>query len=188
VWTADTSSSPSSYTNAAEAGSKVHTTTNTVDTSDPSIPSGTPAAVFQSERYDPSTGAEMKWAFPVTAGSYQVRLYFAETWYGAPGGGAGGSGKRVFDVSIEGQLVLNDYDIFANVGAVKGVVKTFTVASDATLNIDFTHVVENPLIKGIEILPASTGGTGSLAASHVGESSHPLAVSVDDLTRRARIA
>jgi hypothetical protein len=130
-----------------------------------SIPAGTPAALFQSERYDKSAGAEMSWAFPVTPASYEVRLYFAETWFGAPGGGPGGSGKRVFDVSVEGSLVLDDYDIFADVGALRGVVKTFTVTSDATLNIDFNRVVENPLIKGIEILPVSSGSASTLSAS-----------------------
>jgi hypothetical protein len=178
VWTADTAGSPSTYTNAAAAGSLVYTTTNTIDMSHASVPSGTPMALFQSERYDPPAGSEMSWAFPVSAGSYQVRLYFAETWYGAPGGGAGGAGKRVFDVSIEGQLVLNDYDVFAEVGAVKGVAKTFTVSSDATLNIAFGRVVENPMIKGIEILPANSGTTSTLSASPTSLSFGTLPVAV----------
>jgi len=165
VWSADTAASPSQYTNASAAGSKAYTSSATINVSDPSIPAGTPAALFQSERYDPSAGAEMTWAFPVTPGTYEVRLYFAETWFGAPGGGPGGAGKRVFDVSVEGQLVLNDYDIFADVGATKGVVKSFTVASDATLNIAFGHVVENPLIKGIEILGTDGGTAGTLTAN-----------------------
>ena len=37
---------------------------------------------------------EMQWNFPVSNGSYEVRLYFAENY-----SGAGSPGKRVFDVA-----------------------------------------------------------------------------------------
>ena len=103
-------------------------------------------AVFQAERFDPGGGGEMLWDFPVTPGEYEVRLYFAETWNG------GQSGARQFDVKIEGATVLDNYDIFADVGGFAGVVKSFTVTSDANLDIDFLRVVQNPNIKGIEIL------------------------------------
>jgi hypothetical protein len=43
--------------------------------------------------------------FDVPDGEYEVTLYFAELWWAA-------SGKRVFDVSIEDDLVLDDYDVF----------------------------------------------------------------------------
>ena len=104
-------------------------------------------SIFQDERWGSPNGAEMAYAFPVTAGQYIVNLYFAETY--AP---AMAVGARKFDVTIENQLVLNDYDQFADAGAGdKGIVKSFTVNSDATLNINFAHVLENPSIKAIEI-------------------------------------
>ena len=87
------------------------------------------------------------WDFPVTPGEYEVRLYFAETFSGAFTPGA-----RVFDVTIEGATVLDNYDIFADVGGLKGVVKSFTVTSDANLDIDFLRVVQNPNICAIEII------------------------------------
>jgi len=115
-------------------------------------------ALFQTERWDASSTPEMQWHFPVTAGSYEVRLAFAETYSGTQSVGA-----RVFDVSIEGKTVLDNYDIFGDVGGYKGVVKSFTVSSDASLDIAFGHVVQNPAIKGIEV--ASAGGPNQLAAS-----------------------
>ncbi|MGR9088537.1 MAG: Kelch repeat-containing protein, partial [Gammaproteobacteria bacterium] len=148
-WTADTSASPSPYVNAAATGNKTSSTSTSIDLTDPSL-SGTapPMALFQTERYDPSGAPEMQWDFPVTAGgSYEVRLYFAETFSGTQSIGA-----RKFDVTIEGALMLNDYDVFADVGANKGVMKSFNVTSDATLNILLGHVTENPAVKGIEIL------------------------------------
>src|SRR5512132_1046299 len=158
AWSADTQGSPSPYVNAAETGNTTASTTQTIDISDPSIPSGTPMALFQTERWDASSAPEMQWHFPVTAGSYEVRLAFAEIYEGAQSVGA-----RVFDVAIEGTTVLDNYDVFANVGGYKGVVKSFTVSSDASLDITFGHVVENPAIKGIEIV--SAGAPNQLAAS-----------------------
>ncbi len=146
-WDADTSGNPSPFVNAAQTGNKTFSTTNPIDLTHPSVPAGTPQALFQTERWDPPTAPEMQWDFPVTPGTYQVRLYFAEIYAGTQSVGA-----RVFDVSIEGNVVLNDYDIFAEVGGYKGVVKTFTVAADSNLDIDFGHVIENPKMNAIEIL------------------------------------
>jgi hypothetical protein len=117
----------------------------------PSVPVYTPMAVFQTERWDEAASPELQWVFPVTNGSYEVRLYFAETW-----DGAFFTGGRRFDVWIEGALVLDDYDVFADVGANTGVVKTFTTTvSDGALTIDFGHVVDDPSIKGIEVFALS---------------------------------
>ena len=51
--------------------------------------------------------------------------------------------------------------------------KTFTVTSDANLDIDFAHVFENPAIKGIEILRPDTSAS-QLAA-------FPSSVAFDDV-------
>jgi hypothetical protein len=153
-WESDTTSQPSPYVNAAATGNTTYFTSDTIDMTDSSVPTGTPMAIFQTERWDAPDGSEMSWDFPVTSGMYEVRLYFAEIWSGTQTPGA-----RLFDVAIEGTNVLNDYDVYADVGANKGVVKTFTVASDSNLDVDFTHVVENPAIKAIEILRADSPGT-----------------------------
>jgi hypothetical protein len=147
VWSADTAAAPSSFVNAAATGNTTYSTVAAINTSSSSIPSGTPAALFANERFDASAAPEMQWVFPVTAGRYEVRLYFAEIYFNAVG-------ARKFDVSVEGAKVLSGYDIFADVGANKAVMKTFTVTSDANLNIDFAHAIENPTLTAIEILNA----------------------------------
>lgn len=149
-WAEDSAASPSPYVNTAAAGNNTFSTTQAIDMTHPSVPAGTPQSIFQTERWDPAGDAEMKWSFPVSPGRYQVRLYFAEIYSGAQSVGA-----RVFDVSIEGEVVLNNYDIFADVGGYKGVVKSFFVSSDSTLDIDFGHVAENPKVSAIEILPGT---------------------------------
>jgi hypothetical protein len=125
VWQADTATNPSSYSNALVGNSSTGSTSQAIDISHSSIPAGTPMALFQTERFDRSGPPNLLWDFPVTPGEYEVRLYFAETF-----SGAFSTGARVFDVTIEGTTVLDNYDIFADVGSLKGVVKSFTVTSD----------------------------------------------------------
>jgi hypothetical protein len=161
TWEADLFATPSTYVNAAASGATTFSTTASIDMSDPSVPAGTPAALFQTERWDPNTAAPMQWDIPVEPGSYQVRLYFAEIFSGAQSVGA-----RKFDVSIEGTLVLNDYDVYAKVGGFKGVVETFNVNSDGNLDIDFGHVIDNPAIKAIAVIPAASAPNNSVLAAN----------------------
>ena len=115
---------------------------------DGSVPATTPSTIFDSERWDPGDAPEMQWNFPVASGTHlQVRLYFINQY-----GGTSGAGQRVFDVAIDGTTVLNDYDIVADVGDRVGTMKAFNMTSDGNVNIDFSHVIENPLINGIEII------------------------------------
>src|SRR5688572_21521167 len=111
----------------------------------------------------------MHWDFPVTGStSYEVRLYFAEMFADAQG-----PGLRKFDVSIEGSVVLNDYDIFADVGGYTGVMKRFVVDSpaDDDISILFGHVVQNPGIKAIEIVAVGDTTNGDPVVTAVGDQS-----------------
>ena len=80
-WSADTAAAPSPFVNAAATDNQTFATATAVNVSHPSIPAGTPASLFQSERFDLVGGPEMQWSFPVTPGSYEVRLYFAEIYF-----------------------------------------------------------------------------------------------------------
>lgn len=86
--------------------------------------------------------------------TYLVRLHFAEIYWGATGGGAGGAGKRVFSVDFEGTPVeLVNYDINAAVGPMTAVVKEYQVAvTDGALTLDFSASVDQPKIAAIEVL------------------------------------
>lgn len=98
---------------------------------------------------------------PVDNGNYQVVLHFAEIYWGATGGGTGGSGKRVFDVALEGNTILNDYDINVDVGPQTVTVKRFNATvTDGVLNLVFDAAgsdgVDQPKISAIEILGVGT--------------------------------
>ncbi len=146
-WAADTAAAPSIYSNVASAVSDVFGSPATINMTNPSVPAGTPMSLLQTQRFDKSGGGNMIWQFPVSVGSYRVRLYFAEVFINTVGG-------RVFDVQIENTLVMDNFDIFAEVGQNTAVVKTFDVSVlDDNLTITFLRGVQNPFINAIEILP-----------------------------------
>ena len=101
--------------------------------------------LYQSEYY----GKNFDYSQDVANGSYDVTLHFAETVFFR-------SGQRVFDVSAEDQLVLDDFDIIDEVGSQNiALEKTFTVGvNDGTLDLDFLAEVNNAKISAIEIEPS----------------------------------
>ncbi len=142
-WEADNqTSSPYRNTNSNAAGWA------TGATRDGTVPASAPTALFDSERWSPNDNPAMSWDFPVPSGlPLQVRLYFANrcSCTNEPG-------ERRFDVSLEGTTVIDDLDLVAAVGDQVGTMRAFDITSDGTVDIDFAHVVENPLVSGIEIV------------------------------------
>ncbi len=97
----------------------------------------------------PVGGTAFSYNLPVTNGNYLVRLYFAEL-------NKNGAGLRVFDVNIEKQPKLTNFDIFVEAGYQKAMVREFTVSvTDQSLTIDFIRKVQNAKISAIEVLPAT---------------------------------
>jgi len=109
--------------------------------------------IFFTERSANNDLGSFGYAVPITNGTYTVKLHFAEIYFGATGGGPGGNGKRIFSVAAENNTVLSNYDIYAEVGAMTAVTKTYTVTViDQMLNLDFSASVNQPKISAIEIL------------------------------------
>jgi Malectin domain len=121
---------------------------------DSTVPACTTPDIFRTERWDDAGDPEMHFGFDVPAGTaVKVRLYFADRY-----SGTSAVGSRVFNVSIDGVLKLSNFDINAAAGHDRGTMREFPITSDGTIDIDFGHVVENPLIDGIEIIAASGNG------------------------------
>ena len=114
---------------------------------------GYPDALFSTERYSSVANPDnIQWNFPVTNGDYLVNLIFAETWTGAMS-----AGVRVFDVMIEGTMVLDDFDATAAYGWNTAGVESFPVTiTDGNIDIDFIKGLQNPNIKAIEIVSQTT--------------------------------
>jgi hypothetical protein len=116
---------------------------NTIDTSGVSNPA--PQAVYQSNRYGNFT-----YTIPnlTPNAAYTVNLHFAETYWTQ-------AGIRVFNVVLNGQTLLSNFDIIGAAGAPnKAVVKQLPVTADGsgTLTIQFVTVKDNAQVNGIEVL------------------------------------
>ena len=95
----------------------------------------------------PQGQRQLIYNLPVNAGTYTVTLYFAERFWEAPN-------KRVFDVSIEGQLRLDDFDIFsASGGKNTAVTRTFSniQVTDGNLTIVFDPSMDYASIAAIKV-------------------------------------
>ncbi len=104
--------------------------------------------IYKSER----SNDFFAYAVPVTDGTYTLRLHFAEIYFGATGGGADGEGNRVFNITIEGNQVLADFDINKEVGPMAASVKTFTVeVLDGVLNFEFNAKVNQAKLSAFQL-------------------------------------
>jgi hypothetical protein len=138
------------------SGGTTRTVTNTITTT--GVTNAAPAAVYQTERYGAST-----YTFPSLTASaqYTVRLHFAELFQTA-------TGKRVFNVAINGAAALTNFDIFAAAGAAfKAVVRDFTATANASgqIVVAFTTVTDNATIEGIEIIPNTPNTPPTIATA-----------------------
>ena len=101
--------------------------------------------IYQTERYK----SDMRYNVGLLNGIYDISLHFAEIYEGAFRDNA-----RVFDVLIEGILVLNDFNVYkaagkgnrAHVMMIPGI-----SVNDRVLTIDFIKVKQNPKVSGIEV-------------------------------------
>ena len=105
-------------------------------------------SIFLNERWDSDAGEEMEFNIPMSNGSYLVNLYVANSF-----GGSDGPGDRIFDISIENEIVEDDLDLIPLFGHQSGGILSYSVdVEDGELNISFGHETENPLVNAIEIL------------------------------------
>jgi len=157
----DDSGSTSSYRNSGSSAATSHS----IHFIEASVPSDdfdrVPLGVYETERWDGTSGAEMQWNFPVTAGApIQVRLYLANkcSCTAEPG-------QRVFDVTLDGATVIDDLDLSFLHGHETATMYAFDIVSDGSVDIEFLHEVENPLVNAIEIVQTNVGGGGSISSA-----------------------
>jgi hypothetical protein len=127
------------------SGGQTFATTTPISTTGVTNPA--PQAVYQSVRYGNFTYTLGGLTTGVT---YTVRLHFAEIYWNS-------AGQRVFNVAINGQQVLANFDIFAAAGGKNiALVKQFTAAPvNGQITIAYTTVKDNAMCCGIEVLASS---------------------------------
>lgn len=138
------------------SGGTQRTVTNNVTTS--GVTSPAPIAVYQSERY-----GNLTYTLPslIASSAYRVRLHFAELYQTA-------TGKRKFDVAINGTTVLSSLDIYATTGGTyRALVKEFNTTASASgqIAIKLTTVTDNATISGIEIIQTAPNNPPTIATA-----------------------
>lgn len=115
-------------------------------TTDP-ITGAAAAALYQTERF-----GDVTYEIPVTNATYEVKLHFVEMFHTT-------EGARQFSVTVEGQPVLQNFDLYAEVGhdlaydlTVPGV-----MVADGSLTIELDSQIDNATLSGFAIFSADGG-------------------------------
>ena len=108
-------------------------------------------ALYQNERFGNFT-----YAIPVALnGRYTVTMRFCESWFGPERPAGGGAGYRVFDISLNGRILLGGFDVFREAGSLRALDKTFKgLAPNAQgkLIFAFTPALNYAMVDAIEVI------------------------------------
>lgn len=104
--------------------------------------------------------AQTSYEIPIANGNYLVRMHFVENYWTAVG-------MRVFHIAMENKQVLNNFDIYNEVGYRAALVKDFsTTVADGSLSIKFDPTANRVGIAAVEIFQVkTTAGASALSAN-----------------------
>lgn len=129
--------------------------------------------LYRSERAAPTGVNSFLYDIPLYDGEYVLFLHFAETYWGAFGGGCCGNiGERVFNVEVNEVPELVNFDMLAETGPMSALVKEIPVLIEGgRLLLKFDGIKDRPIIKAIEILALQDTAT---AISNIDNPNNPL--------------
>lgn len=111
--------------------------------------------------YRSSRQGDFRYDIPLKAGVYELRLHFAETYYGPEDPGGGGEGSRVMNVTANGKPLISGFDVLADAsGGRTADIKVFSdisPAQDGVLHLTFSSATGRGMVSAIEILPGYRG-------------------------------
>ncbi len=114
--------------------------------------------LFQSQKF----GSNLNYSLAVPNGIYRVKLYMAELFFTS-------AGQRLFDISIEGNIVKSNYDAFLEVGHDTADIETFENinVTDGLLDISLNANLSDAMINGIviETMDAASSSSSSSISS-----------------------
>jgi parallel beta-helix repeat protein len=121
------------------------------------VPNSSSIQMYQSHRY----GKSLNYEFPVPDGKYTVVTYHNESYFGEIISNSGPN-VRVFDISIEGQEVKSDVDLYKE-NSNNPVAFRFEEiqVSDGILNLNLNAQVNNALLSGVAVFPSLRNNLGN---------------------------
>ena len=114
-----------------------------------------------------------RYNIPLKPGSYELRLYFAETLYGESNIASGGESTRIFQVRANGRTILESLDVISDVGPNSAdirVIKDISPDRDGLLHLSFEGATNIAFLNAIEITP---GVPGKLLPIRIVAREHP---------------
>lgn len=150
-WTRDQQLSPSSYLSSTSGN--FSTGTLTWNATDGSNNTGFPNHLFGSQRYQRSYAGPVIYNFPVDNGKHTITLLFKVN---TASGTVDQIGKRVFDVIIEKQKKLSNFDIRQQAGINAYAVSFETDVFDNYVTIELVSIIGDAQINGIQIMKYTT--------------------------------
>ncbi|HKE21114.1 MAG TPA: malectin domain-containing carbohydrate-binding protein [Bryobacteraceae bacterium] len=107
-------------------------------------------ALFQGERF-----GHFSYTIPVAPSRYTVSLGFAENYY-TVWNAAPGTGQRLFNVYLNGLLVLRDFDVFSRAGgALRAITRTFRDIEPTPQDkivVTFEPVTDPAIVNTVEVI------------------------------------
>jgi hypothetical protein len=105
---------------------------------------------------------DFRYDIPLKPGSYELRLHFAETGIAdIINAESSGEGQRLFQVSANGKLILDLFDVVADADGTntsdERVFRNISPAEDGFLHLSFVSFRGSAILNGIEVLPVSPG-------------------------------
>ncbi|MEX0274998.1 MAG: malectin domain-containing carbohydrate-binding protein, partial [Flavobacteriaceae bacterium] len=110
-------------------------------------------SIFHSERFGATIGGTLSYNVPMADGTYTVRTYHNELYFGVnPTAPAATTGQRVYDITVEGVLKVDDFDLFT-ANRNQPYVHTFenVSVSGGVLTIDLAASVQRAQICGFSV-------------------------------------
>lgn len=115
-------------------------------------------ALFQTHRWKSNSPLKLSYKLPVPVGNYLIRLFFAETFPEARK-----EEGRIFDIEVEGKILIQDLDIFSEAGFETALIKEiYTQVLDGELTLRFLNNVKNVRIAAIEVSTSSAQITSNI--------------------------
>lgn len=111
--------------------------------------------------FETSRLGEFSYAIPLDPGVYEMRLYFAETFFGPDTSAGGGETSRIFNLLLNGKPLLTQFDPYRDAGgnniAHVRAFKDVSPGPDGFLRLSFTRWRDMPFVNAIEIIPGTPG-------------------------------
>jgi hypothetical protein len=99
---------------------------------------------------------EFSYKIPLKPGVYELRLFFADTFYSPGPAMEGGENVRMFDVVVNGSTFLKQFDVIADAGPSTADVRVFKdiqPAADGFLHVALVKGTDTPFLNAIEVIP-----------------------------------